>query len=68
MPLSVWLKFHELEVHLMKLMSLTMALELTQPLIERRTKNLPGGKERLTSKADNLNTICEPIVQKMCNS
>jgi hypothetical protein len=29
------------------------------------TRNLPGGKGRLARKADNLTTICEPIVQEM---
>jgi hypothetical protein len=39
-----------------------MALGSTQPLTEMSTKNIPGGKERPASKADNLTTICEPIV------
>jgi hypothetical protein len=42
-----------------------MALGLTQPLTEMRTRNLPGGKERPACKADNL-TICEPIVCRKC--
>jgi hypothetical protein len=29
------------------------------------TRNLPGGKEQLAHKADNLTTIFEPTVQKM---
>jgi hypothetical protein len=39
-----------------------MALGLTQPLIEMSTRNLPGGKGWPAPKADNLTTICEPIV------
>jgi hypothetical protein len=42
--------------------SYTMALGSTQPLTEMRTRNLPGGKGRPARKADNLTTICEPIV------
>jgi hypothetical protein len=42
--------------------SRTMALELTQPLIEMSTGNILGGKGRPTRKADNLAAICEPIV------
>jgi hypothetical protein len=29
------------------------------------TSNLPAGKGRPARKADNLTTICEPIVKKM---
>jgi hypothetical protein len=39
----------------------TMALESTQPLAEISTKNLPGGKEWQTRKAD-LTAICESII------
>jgi hypothetical protein len=39
-----------------------MALRSTQPLTEMSTGNLPGGKGRPVSKADNLTAICEPIV------
>jgi hypothetical protein len=39
-----------------------MALGSTQPVTEMNTRNLPGGKERPARKADNLFTICEPIV------
>jgi hypothetical protein len=39
-----------------------MALGSTQPLTEMSTKNLPGGKGRLTRKADNLTATCEPTV------
>jgi hypothetical protein len=38
-----------------------MALRSTQPLTEKSTRNLPGGKERPGRKAD-LTVICEPIV------
>jgi hypothetical protein len=34
----------------------------TQPLIEMRTRNLPGSKGRPPRKADNLTVICDPIV------
>jgi hypothetical protein len=43
----------------------TMALESTQRLTEMSTRNLPGGKVRPASKADNLITICGLIAQKM---
>jgi hypothetical protein len=39
-----------------------MALELTRPLTEMNTINLPGGKGQLMHKADNLTTICELTV------
>jgi hypothetical protein len=42
--------------------SCTMTLVSTQPLTEMSTKNLPGGKGRPESKADNLTAVCEPIV------
>jgi hypothetical protein len=42
--------------------SRNLALASTQPLTEMSTRNLPGGKGRPVSKADNLTTICEPIV------
>jgi hypothetical protein len=42
--------------------SLTMALGSTQPLTEMSTRNLPGGKGWPLHKADNLTTMCEPIV------
>jgi hypothetical protein len=47
--------------------SRTMALGLTQPLTEMSTRNLPGSKEQLVHRADNLATICEPNVWK-CGS
>jgi hypothetical protein len=40
----------------------TMAMESTQALIEMSTMKLPGGKEWLARKADNLTTICELTV------
>jgi hypothetical protein len=45
--------------------SRTVALGSTQPLTEMSTRNIPGGKGQLARKADNLTTICEPIVWKM---
>jgi hypothetical protein len=39
-----------------------MALGSTQPLAETSTRNLPGGKDLLASKFDNLTAICEPTV------
>jgi hypothetical protein len=39
-----------------------MALGSTQPLTEMSTRNHPGGKRRWALKADNLTSICEPIV------
>jgi hypothetical protein len=48
------------------LSSRTMAMVSTQFLTEMSTRNLPGiflrGKEQPDRKADNLTTICEPIV------
>jgi hypothetical protein len=41
--------------------SRTVALGSTQPLTEMSTRNLPG-KGRPARKADNLTTICEPII------
>jgi hypothetical protein len=41
-----------------------MTLGLTQPLTEMSTRNLPGDKGLLARKADNLTSICEPIVLK----
>jgi hypothetical protein len=40
----------------------TMALMCTQPLREMSTRDLPRGKGRPARKADNLTSICEPIV------
>jgi hypothetical protein len=42
-----------------------MALGSTQPLTGMSTRKLPGGIGRPARKADNLNAICEPIVQKI---
>jgi hypothetical protein len=39
-----------------------MDLRSAQPLTEMSTRNLPGGKGWLVHEADNLTTICEPIV------
>jgi hypothetical protein len=39
----------------------TMALELTQPLAEMRTSNLPWGSSAPVPKTDNI-AICGPIV------
>jgi hypothetical protein len=42
--------------------SRTMALGSTQPLTDKSTRNLPGGKGLPAQKADNLTANCEPIV------
>jgi hypothetical protein len=39
-----------------------MVLWSTQSLTEMSTMNIPGGQGRPERKADNLTTICEPIV------
>jgi hypothetical protein len=39
-----------------------MTLVSTQPLTEMSIRNLPEGKGRPAREADNLTTICEPIV------
>jgi hypothetical protein len=46
--------------------SSTMTLGPTQPLTEMSIRNLPGGggKGRPARKADNLTSICEPIVER----
>jgi hypothetical protein len=36
-----------------------MALVSTHPVTELSTRNLPGGKEQLPLRADNLTAICE---------
>jgi hypothetical protein len=43
-----------------------MALQSTQLLTEMSTRNLPGDIGRPARKADNLTSIFEPIVYKMC--
>jgi hypothetical protein len=48
--------------NLPNLSSHTVALGLTQPLTEMSTRKIPGGKGWLACKADNITTICEPIV------
>jgi hypothetical protein len=40
----------------------TMVLGSTQPLTKLSTRNLPGGKKRPASRADNLAGICVPNV------
>jgi hypothetical protein len=44
-----------------------MALGLTQPPTDMRTRNLPGGevKVRPARKTETLTAICEPIDYKM---
>jgi hypothetical protein len=44
-----------------------MALGSTEPLTEMSTRNLPGGKKRPASSADNLAAIYEPNVWKCGN-
>jgi hypothetical protein len=39
-----------------------MVLGSTKPLREMSTRNLPGGKGRPASKADNLTATCEAII------
>jgi hypothetical protein len=39
-----------------------MNLVSTHPVREMSTRNFPGAKGRPARKADNLLTICEPIV------
>jgi hypothetical protein len=41
--------------------SRTMALGSTQPLRKMSTRKLPGGKERLARRADNLAAMYEPM-------
>jgi hypothetical protein len=41
-----------------------MSLGTTQPQTEMSARNLPGGKEWPTRKADNLTAICEQTVYK----
>jgi hypothetical protein len=48
-----------------------MSLGLTQPLTEMSSRNFPGcggggGVPRPALKADNLTTICEPIISRKC--
>jgi hypothetical protein len=42
-----------------------MALGSAQPLTEKSTRNLPGGKGWPARGADNLTAVCEPIVYRM---
>jgi hypothetical protein len=39
-----------------------------QPLTEMSTRNLTGGKERPARNADDLVTICEPTIERKCES
>jgi hypothetical protein len=39
-----------------------MALGFIQSLTEMSTMNLPGAKARPARKADNITSICKPIV------
>jgi hypothetical protein len=39
-----------------------MALELTEPLTEMSTRNIPEVKGRPTRKTGKLSTFCDPIV------
>jgi hypothetical protein len=48
-----------------KLSSPTMTLGSTHPLTEMSISYLPGSKGQPAHKADNLTSICEPIVYKM---
>jgi hypothetical protein len=43
-----------------------MTLVWSQPLTEMSTRNLPGGKDWLVHKADNLTAICEQTAYKIC--
>jgi hypothetical protein len=45
--------------------SRTMTLGSTKPLTETNTRNIPEGKGRSASKADNLTVTCQQIVEKM---
>jgi hypothetical protein len=46
-----------------------MALQLTQPLTEMSTRNLPGGRKgQPACRIDNLTAICEPTVYTKCGS
>jgi hypothetical protein len=47
------------------LYSRTLALVSTQRPTEMGTRDLPGSKGQPALEADNLTTICEPIVEKM---
>jgi hypothetical protein len=42
-----------------------MALASTQPLTEMSMRNLPGCKGRPMREADNLTSICEPILENV---
>jgi hypothetical protein len=42
-----------------------MSVRWTQPLTEMSTRKLPWGEKRPAHKAENLDVICERIVQKV---
>jgi hypothetical protein len=42
-----------------------MAVGSTKSLIEMSNRNLPEGKVRPASKADNITAVCKPIVYRM---
>jgi hypothetical protein len=48
-------------MYLFILVTVSLALESTQPLTEMNTRNLPAGKGRPAREAGNLTAICEPI-------
>jgi hypothetical protein len=42
--------------------SRTMGLNLSQPLTDMSTRNIPWGKARPARKSDSFTAACEPIV------
>jgi hypothetical protein len=54
--------FHMDFINLSHYYSRPMALGLTQPLTEMSTWNFHGREARQARKADNLTSICDPIV------
>jgi hypothetical protein len=42
-----------------------MAQDFAQTLTAMSTRNLPGSRERPARKADNLTTMCDPLVSKI---
>jgi hypothetical protein len=53
---------HRIFFNLLYTSSYTVALGLTESLIEMNSRNLPGGKIRPALKANNFTAICEQIV------
>jgi hypothetical protein len=51
--------------NLPNLSSHIVALEMTQPLTEMSTRNLPGGKGFPARKVDNLTAFYEPTIYKI---